>query len=199
MHAIIRRHLPVITSRIDFSVCPQPPLPVITQRTSFLDYNGLHDVSSDMGDDVGDDEGDDEGDGLGDDVASMGDGLDDGLDDGLGDTVMNEIASASNINAGIGDYFIPGTSVIPKPPGEPGRPQSGGFNVEATLAWPKSTFTKVVVSQSPVMSYKSAHTKQNYTHLQASKVLDTSKCYSKQSKVKIDSVCVSVSVLYLSP
>lgn len=38
------------------------------------------------------------------------------------------------------------TAKIPKPPGEAGRPGSGGFNLEETLGWPKEEFNKIQVS-----------------------------------------------------
>lgn len=37
------------------------------------------------------------------------------------------------------------TTKIPKPPGEAGRPGSGGFNLEETLGWPKEYFNKIQV------------------------------------------------------
>jgi hypothetical protein len=39
---------------------------------------------------------------------------------------------------------------------------------------------------------------QKYTHLQASLELDTSKCFGKQGKDKINRVCISVRFLHLS-
>jgi hypothetical protein len=34
---------------------------------------------------------------------------------------------------------------IPKPSGEAGRPRSGGYNLEDTLAWPKDQYEALVV------------------------------------------------------
>lgn len=36
-------------------------------------------------------------------------------------------------------------SKIPKPPGEAGRPKSGGFNLEEMLCWPKEDFNTIQV------------------------------------------------------
>lgn len=35
---------------------------------------------------------------------------------------------------------------ISKPPGEPGRPRSGGYKLEAVLGWNEATFVAVRVS-----------------------------------------------------
>jgi hypothetical protein len=44
---------------------------------------------------------------------------------------------------------------IPKPPGEAGRPQSGGYNLQDKLGWNDKTYESVMVS----MSVKSVHEK----------------------------------------
>jgi len=39
--------------------------------------------------------------------------------------------------------------LIMKPSGEPGRPHSGGYNLEDTLAWPKDLYNALTVSLTP--------------------------------------------------
>jgi hypothetical protein len=110
-------------------------------------------VGEGIGDNMGEDVGVEMREGIGIDMCGdVGDdvGLDagDNMDDSAGEDVgTNEIPSTSS-KAGISDHFVPGTSLIPKPPGEAGRPQSGGFNLETSLAWPKPTYQKIVVSLS---------------------------------------------------
>lgn len=43
-----------------------------------------------------------------------------------------------------------GNSKIPKPPGEAGRPQSGGYNLQDKLGWNDRTYESVVVSMRKV-------------------------------------------------
>jgi hypothetical protein len=159
MHSIIQHHLPLITSRIEFSLRSKPHLPAITLRQCLLDYNGLN-SNDDIGDNVSDGVGDGVGDGAGDDAGDVaGDGVGNGvgdnegstMDDDMGDNMnddegMNQIPSTSS-NAGIGDHFASAPTLIPKPPGEAGRPHSGGFNLKEALAWPKPTYQKIEVSR----------------------------------------------------
>lgn len=133
MHTIILQHLPLITSRIEFSLSPQPELPVITLRKCFLEYDMQRDNGNDMGSHVGDN------------ANNVGNDVDNGADH----AEVNGQASGSDISseAGGDDGFGPGRILIPKPSGEPGRPQSGGFNLERALNWPKATFEKIQVGR----------------------------------------------------
>ena len=171
MHNIIRRHLPLITSQIEFSLCPWPELPAITPRKCFLD-DSIHSP-----DDVGNNNMDRK--------AFTSEKASD-----------KASTSDSSSNSGSDEGFGPGPSLIPKPPGEAGRPQSGGFNLEVSLGWPKPTFQKILVSPVARLDTNWLTPMQRYTHLQASCELDTTKSYSSQGKGKVEKVCIAVSFLF---
>ncbi|KAF8961310.1 hypothetical protein BDZ97DRAFT_1921391 [Flammula alnicola] len=66
---------------------------------------------------------------------------------------------------------------IPKPAGEPGRPRSGGYNIEAVLApWGKEEFAKVHKLVKKLADLK----------------LDNTKSYSKQNSRKVMDLCETV-------
>ncbi|KAF8950172.1 hypothetical protein BDZ97DRAFT_1934475 [Flammula alnicola] len=68
------------------------------------------------------------------------------------------------------DELIRPAQKIPKPSGEPGRPNSGGYCIEdALMSWGKDEFGKVV----------------RFTKKIADAKLDQTKSYSKQDRVKV--------------
>jgi hypothetical protein len=94
------------------------------------------------------------------------------------------------------DEFPP----IAKPSGEAGRPHSGGYNLEDTLALPKDTYEALVVS-TPVTPYDTgqdhSHHWQKSTHAQAAKILDLKASYIKQRPLLIQEICNEVSPMSL--
>jgi hypothetical protein len=115
--AIISKHLPIITARIQFSQSSPAILPITTPRIGFAHMNGLHTISPASDHVVTPDEMD----------------VDSQSSRGSSDS---EIEGISN----------PSQDLIQKPPGEAGRPGSGGFNLEESLGWPRGVFEKISVS-----------------------------------------------------
>ena len=156
---IIRRHQPLITLRIPFEVQPLPPPPAIALRKNF---RGVFTKSNDKAPSrrhpalvpipVVSKSTPPKSSRVENDPAlevrrnaiSGGNGAVANIDsedsesdlsdlDGLSDTPELQQAASSLL------------SKIPKPPGEAGRPKSGGFNLEETLSWPKEYFNDVQV------------------------------------------------------
>ena len=124
-------HLPIITPRIEFSSLSQsrPPM-TITPRIDFaelwiMENNlGSHAVS-----DAPSDDDSDEG------SSDMDLDSDNEINEMLLDNKSNELLLDKN-------YY----PKIPKPQGEPGRPNSGGYNIENELcAWSTDKISEVMV------------------------------------------------------
>ncbi|TFK19203.1 hypothetical protein FA15DRAFT_549499, partial [Coprinopsis marcescibilis] len=64
---------------------------------------------------------------------------------------------------------------IKKPPGEPGRPNSGGFNVEKAMKWSKEDFTKI----------------QTFVSSECDKTLDTDFSMANQEEEDLKRICKS--------
>jgi hypothetical protein len=121
----LNQHLPIITPRIEFSSLTQlrPPA-IITPRIDFADAwtignNSASHVVSDFAPFVDSDD-----------------------DDSI--TVDLELLESE-----LSDDEVPLNNIgkIPKPPGEPGRPNSGGYNVENEVrAWGADKISQVTVS-----------------------------------------------------
>lgn len=81
------------------------------------------------------------------------------MDDDADDVELDGQASSSDIPSEVGSKngFGPSRILIPKPPDEAGRPQSGGFNLEASLGWPKATFQKIQVGQLARLALHAIH------------------------------------------
>ena len=120
----VKRHLPLITTRIAFTTQVLPDRPVITPRIDFdteerrrlthsvavENHLSLNDLTSeDMS--TTDDEGED---------------------------FESEEDCKNELNNEL--------TKIPKPPGEAGRPGSGGYNLKDALGWSKQDYDKVQVS-----------------------------------------------------
>ena len=121
-------HLPIITPGIEFSSLSQSrPPTTITPRIDFADEwmtennnSGSHTVS-DFAPSVGDSDGED--------LTAMN------LD--LLESETSDDEQSLNNNRDI---------KVPKPPGEPGRPNSGGYNVKNELcAWGADKISQVMV------------------------------------------------------
>jgi hypothetical protein len=116
MDLAISRHLPLITLRIEFVPQHISELPTITPRT---DFSNLPDSRLiDTMDDV---------DLTVDSDAEMVDPLP--ID-----------SDPESEDCGVED------EKIPKPPGEAGRPMSGGYNLETALGWKCNTYNTILVS-----------------------------------------------------
>lgn len=128
--AMISRHLPLVTNRIRFSPTLPSPTALITPRIDFgaigaisksqtpLKHQARELTPSDHGlSEIGDTHLDDEGE------SEIG-----------SDAEETELSALS-------------FKKIPKPSGEPGRPRSGGYSIEAALAsWDKKEFSDVNVN-----------------------------------------------------
>jgi hypothetical protein len=90
-------------------------------------------------------------------------------------------------------------SKIPKPQGEPGRPNCGGYNIENELhGWAPDLLENVTVSQVAWTYFILLNTFQRFVKSKANEMLDTRQSYKKQKPADITAICVLVSVqLYL--
>ncbi|SJL15222.1 uncharacterized protein ARMOST_18708 [Armillaria ostoyae] len=148
------RHLPLITRRIKFMPLAHTPLPLITARREFAIARErspsppLIDPGSPALSNVSD----------GSDVSMHSD---------------NDNPSGSILgDDGVDDEDV---KIIPKPPGEPGRPKSGGYNLEQALGWPDAIYQQVV----------------NHVHREAHRRLETRKSFKNQSVKEIQAICDS--------
>lgn len=66
---------------------------------------------------------------------------------------------------------------VPKPQGQPGRPQSGGYKLQDKLGWNDTTYESI----------------QSLVHKQAKTKLDTAKSFRGQDMKKIKQICDAVS------
>ncbi|KAG6372740.1 hypothetical protein JVT61DRAFT_7134 [Boletus reticuloceps] len=71
---------------------------------------------------------------------------------------------------------IPEDSMVPKPPGEPGRPGWGGYNLEATLDWNHKAYSKFKVCELGIRDGDDT----SFTHKLIDEHLDMTKCASAQ-------------------
>lgn len=116
---MLSRHLPLITARIHFNAVPIPPLPVITSRTFFAEgERAPRDLTPSISgnESTADDN--------------------DGIIDPDGESEVSDNSEEDECSS----------TLIPKPAGEPGRPNSGGYSLEDALApLGKELLGKVIV------------------------------------------------------
>ncbi|KAF8055444.1 hypothetical protein FPV67DRAFT_1664040 [Lyophyllum atratum] len=140
MRLYIQHHLPHVTNRVEFQVAPPPALPSITTRTEFTTERLAY---SDKEEPF---------------LAPAG-------RDRASPTPPDADGSGSGPR---GPRLRRGCNQIPKPAGEPGRPNSGGFCVEAALlaeGWSKQSAQELreavrTAAQDQLdlkVSYKSQH------------------------------------------
>ena len=115
---MLSRHLPLITTRINFTANKVPAIhPAITHRISFA-KGECWDLTPSVHSISGNEEDDDR------------------IVDDEGESELSEDPE---------DVEFPATQ-IPKPAGEPGRPNSGGYSLEDSLApWGREELGKVTV------------------------------------------------------
>lgn len=144
----LRRPLPLISKRVEFEDAEPddllPSLPKITHRIEFserlsddIDRNGRSASLSSQSDSLGSEES-----------GNINSDARAGVQDE--DQDMDLTGSSSIYEDDVeDDSHQPSafsTDRIPKPPGEPGRPHSGGYNLPTALVgWSKSLYTKVNV------------------------------------------------------
>jgi len=135
MDTIVARHLPLITNRISFTFQPPPPLQPLTNRKEFLD---AHEPSA-----------------LPNPLAlpnkapvKYSGSVQFGFQkDKAADTEdhWQEIDDEEDGSDEDGEETFASTMLIPKPPGEPGRPHSGGYSLDEVLSPWGETLAKVMV------------------------------------------------------
>ncbi|KAK0191936.1 hypothetical protein F5146DRAFT_999194 [Armillaria mellea] len=145
------RHLPLITRCVEFTPLAHTPLPSITVHREFIIpwERSLSPPPVDHGSPP---------------LSEASDTSDDSMnsdDDNLSGGALDE--------EGVDDEV----KVIPKPPGEPGRPKSGGYNLEQALSWPDAIYQQVV----------------NHVHCEAHCRLETRKSYKNQNVEEIQAIC----------
>ena len=124
-NTMLSRHLPLITTRINFTGNKVSVIhPAITHRISFAKEGECRDLTPSMHSISGNEEPNDH-------ILD-----DDRIVDDDGESELSEDPE---------DVEFPATQ-IPKPAGEPGRPNSGGYSLEDSLApWGREELAKVMV------------------------------------------------------
>ncbi len=105
---------------------------------------------------------------------------------------VEEDDSQDEINVGEDED---GENKISKPPGEPGRPRSGGYKLEDVLGWNEATFDAVRVSIR-LENHIHAYNLQDHVHALAKKKLDMEKSYRYQSSDNIQTICKMANDVY---
>lgn len=131
MEPMLSRHLPLITQRIQFRYARASQPPIITPRINFIDN-----------------------------WASAQDSNGESQDNRHGafaserpspEVVLSDDGESELSGSDIEEDSEPSTTLhglITKPPGEPGRPNSGGYNLESKLrGWTPKMFSDISVSR----------------------------------------------------
>ena len=177
----ISRHLPLTTNRIEFCFSTDAgPLPDITPRIDFgTDRSAaLHKSRSqnEVGAIIC------EGERSSSEKSSIARSSTDSDINGLSSSEREEDPGETTLK-------------IRKPPGEPGRPGSGGYSIEGALkGWTPDLILDVKVSNHSASTYSSSQRNQNHVKNNAGHILDESKSYGKQKPARLAQFCISVSV-----
>ncbi len=173
------RHLPLITCRIEFTPLAHTPRPSITACREFT-IAREHSPSPPLIDPGS---------------PSLSD-TSDASDGSMHSDDDNPSGSIVGDDDGVDDEDV---KIIPKPPGEPGRPKSGGYNLEQALGWPDAIYQQVIVCPSCWgFSPKLTCFSQKHVHHEAHQRLETRKSFKNQSIEEIQAICDAVSLHWLS-
>ncbi|KAF9042032.1 hypothetical protein BJ165DRAFT_1405761 [Panaeolus papilionaceus] len=139
------RHLPLLTSCIEFGDKPITPLPVVTAEVDFGSPDPL----------------------LQEDIQNVPD---------------RERSPTLSVAAHESDKIASPLTYnkVPKPPGQPGRPQSGGYSLDIELKRWGPLFGEV----------------KSFVHAKCDSLLDLTKSYSKQDKLGISTVVIDTKQAY---
>jgi hypothetical protein len=83
---------------------------------------------------------------------------------------------------------------IPKPTGEVGRSNSGGYNLRKALGWEEQRYSEFTVSYiTPDLLERFLPSQQTFINDVVSKKLDPKRCYSKQKTADLEELIQMVS------
>ena len=188
MDALLSRHLPVTTDRLEFSSQKIDPPPIITPRINFVKrLNTLKRVTRDDTQST---------------TRTTDNNMDVDVDDSgdSGDTSLMEhnttIIPDFSSDSGGEDVFDTTGTKIPKPRGQAGHPGSGGYSLDFVLRkWGSTLISDVNVSpENSDNNHRSFHF-QKLVKREADRLLDTSSSYRLQNPAEIDNICVLVSTV----
>ncbi|PPQ74509.1 hypothetical protein CVT26_007979 [Gymnopilus dilepis] len=152
MEPVLSRHFPVITQRIQFRYAKPPAPPPITPRIDFGGSNSNDEIERN---------------------SSVEPAMICNIDSEI--VISDDGESEVPCSDEEGTRMVGG--MIMKPQGEPGRPNSGGYNLEKTLrGWTPRLFSDVSIFVKSLADVK----------------LDMSKSYSRQNASAIKSICTAV-------
>jgi len=162
-------HLPVITNRVEFQPTKASQPPIITP---WIDFN--QEWGSDLNHDADED-----------DMVS-----EHNYDSEPTDSLIDDEDAVDNNE-------FPNNKKIPKPAGKPGRPNSGGYNIEHELrGWSPDMVTAVNVSCDIIqLNLPLMFLSQKFVKQTADDTLDVTKSYSKQKTSDITTLCMKVCLL----
>lgn len=137
---MIAQHVPLITNRIQFNFHPIAVLPVITARIQFT-FDATE-FGLEGGAPIEERELTPSDDGS---MKMDGNNLSK-QDDNDGESELTDLSESESDKEGC--VFARSTHKVPKPPGEPGRPNCGGYSLDDELmSWGKEELSKMTVSK----------------------------------------------------
>lgn len=110
------------------------------------------------------------------------------------ESVLSEISDSDEDSEGSVNL-----NKIPKPNGEAGRANSGGYNLEKALGWEEKRFNAFTVSPTIIIQKNCSYllsSQQKFINEGVTKKLDIKLCYSKQKPAKIEE-CIQLVRLYV--
>jgi len=113
---------------------------------------------------------------------------------GLGfqsDSSLSKLSDAEESNDGDNDQSI--SPLIPKPRGEAGKVNSGGYNLENALGWTEKRYEEFDVSCIYYIDKKLLILWQKYIKAQVAEKLDVKKCFSHQKPADLQEIIQSAS------
>ena len=106
----------------------------------------------------------------------------------------SELSELSNDEGSEGEAASESKGSIAKPPGEAGRSNCGGFNLEKALNWDGDKYNRMIVSRDSEKCLRSSPTMvQAYVNEQVTTMLKADKCFSNQKPVAICNVIQTAS------
>lgn len=172
MRLFIHKHQPLLTSNVEFTIAAPPALPSFTPLIEFTAERLAYMNSNEFRENTyGPTLEDDEG------------------EDEDGDAPQGHNIRRSTHNA---------PKNIPKPPGEPGRPNSGGFCLETTLikeGWSKKDYQLLYVRDESIIPPSPFEVFQEAVKAAAKAKLDMKQSYRTQDKAAVKQICIDVSFL----
>ena len=87
-------------------------------------------------------------------------------------------------------------NMIPKPKGEAGRSNSGGYSLKKALGWEEKRYSEFTVSYNAELAERILPSQQTFINDAVTKKLDSKRCYSKQKPADLEELVQLVSFTF---